>query len=82
MTRDEFADLAVGHLEEIAAFVRRHAASAADADDAVQTTYARAFSSWSDLRDPRSCRAWLFRIARNVLLDVARAEAFPIPHGQ
>lgn len=75
MTRDEFETLALSHLEEITAFARRICRTAWDADDLIQDTYERAFDHWSDLRDPGRCRAWLFRIARNLHLDRARAVA-------
>lgn len=73
MTRDEFDELAMGHLEEVTAFARRLAHNPADSDDLVQGTYERAFESWRDLKDPAGCRAWLFRIARNLFLDRWRA---------
>jgi RNA polymerase sigma-70 factor (ECF subfamily) len=66
LTREDFATLALGYLEEVTAFARRLSRNAADADDLVQGTFERAFRSWRDLREPGSCRAWLFRIARNL----------------
>lgn len=75
MTREEFSDLALSYLEEIAAFARRLTGNSADADDLVQATFERAFGSWRKLRDPAACRAWLFRIARNLFLDGRRAMA-------
>ncbi len=73
MTREEFATLALSYLEELTAFAARLARNAADADDLVQATYERAFRSWPSLREARACRAWLFRIARNLHLDRKRA---------
>lgn len=73
MTREEFADLVLSCLEELTAFASRLTRNAADADDLVQATYERAFRSWQTLREPRACRAWLFRIARNFYLDRWRA---------
>jgi RNA polymerase sigma-70 factor (ECF subfamily) len=75
VTREEFSDLALSSLEEIAAFARRLTGNSADADDLVQATFERAFESWRRLRDPAACRAWLFRIARNLFLDGRRASA-------
>ncbi len=75
MTREEFSDLALSHLEEIAAFARRLTGSVADADDLVQATFERAFASWRKLRNPAACRPWLFRIARNLFVDGKRAAA-------
>ncbi len=73
MTREEFATLALGYLEELTAFTSRLARNAADADDLVQATDERAFRSWQSLREARACRAWLFRIARNLHVDRKRA---------
>ncbi len=75
MTREEFGALALGYLEEIAAFARRLTGNTADADDLVQATFERAFGSWRELREPAACRAWLFRIARNLFVDGKRAAA-------
>jgi DNA-directed RNA polymerase specialized sigma24 family protein len=38
VTREEFSDLALSYLEEIAAFARRLTGNTADADDLVQAT--------------------------------------------
>lgn len=72
MSQDEFADLVLGHLDEVASFLRRRTSTAADADDLAQETFARAFRSWRQLRDRGGCRAWLFRIARNLLAERRR----------
>ncbi len=73
LTRDEFAKLALRYLPELAAFAHQLCDSAADGDDLLQATYEQAFRSWKSLRDPASCRAWLFRIARNRRIDSLRA---------
>jgi RNA polymerase sigma-70 factor (ECF subfamily) len=75
MTRDEFSALAVSYLGEVTAYARRLSRNLSDADDLTQDTYARAFQHWRELRDRRSCRAWLFRIARNMYIDRSRAAA-------
>ena len=75
MSREDFASLALGYLEEVTAFARRLSRNAADADDLVQGTFERAFRSWRDLREPGACRAWLFRIARNLHLNRQRSAA-------
>jgi RNA polymerase sigma-70 factor, ECF subfamily len=72
---EEFNALALSYLEEIAAFARRLTGNDADADDLVQAVFERAFRSWRELREPAACRAWLFRIARNLFLDGRRASA-------
>ena len=75
VTREEFASLAVTYLAEVTAYARRLTRSRSDADDLVQDTYDRAFGHWHELRERRSCRAWLFRIARNLFTDHARSVA-------
>lgn len=75
MTRDEFASLALSYLEEVTAYARRLARSAWDADDLVQAAFEQAFRSWDDLAEPARCRAWLFRIARNLHIDRVRKSA-------
>lgn len=73
LTRDEFADLALRSLPDLAAFTRRLSDSAADGDDLLQATYEQAFRSWRSLRSAAACRAWLFRIARNLRTDSLRS---------
>jgi RNA polymerase sigma-70 factor (ECF subfamily) len=75
LRREEFASLALGYLDQVTAFARRLSRNAADADDLVQGTFERAFRSWRDLRQPGACRAWLFRIARNLHLNRQRSAA-------
>jgi RNA polymerase sigma-70 factor, ECF subfamily len=74
VNRAEFAELALGYLDEVAAFARRLTSNAADADDLVQITFERAFRAWSTLRERGACRTWLFRIARNAYLNQRRTE--------
>jgi RNA polymerase sigma-70 factor (ECF subfamily) len=74
VNREEFADLALGYLDELTAFARRLTSNVADADDLVQTTFERAFRAWSTLREAKACRPWLFRIARNAFLNERRAQ--------
>lgn len=73
MTREEFENLTLSYIEEISAFARRLCRTAWDADELIQDTYERAFDCWSDLREPGRCRAWMFRIARNLHLDRGRS---------
>jgi RNA polymerase sigma-70 factor (ECF subfamily) len=74
LTRDEFADLTLRYLPDLAAFTRRLSDSAADGDDLLQATYELAFRSWQSLREGAACRAWLFRIARNLRTDSLRSQ--------
>jgi RNA polymerase sigma-70 factor (ECF subfamily) len=75
MTREEFANLAMSYLQEITAYARRLCRSAWDADDLVQAAFEQAFRNAQDLREPARCRAWLFRITRNLHIDRVRASS-------
>ena len=73
MTQNDFAELALSYVPDVAAYTRRLSRTEWDADDLLQSAYERAFRSWRQLRERRQCRAWLFRIARNLHRDGARA---------
>src|SRR5215472_3830008 len=63
-----FEELALPHL----AALYRGARSLSDeqtADDLVQETYLRAWKYFSSFDPATNCRAWLFRILRNVWAD-------------
>jgi len=61
------------HARELREFVQRRAGALASADDVVQQVAARALDRAAQLHAPERGRAWLFRIARNVLADELRA---------
>jgi RNA polymerase sigma-70 factor (ECF subfamily) len=75
VTREEFTDLVLSYLGEVTAYARRLSRSEWDADDLVQAAFEQAFRGWKALRDPALCRAWLFRIARNLHIDRGRTLA-------
>lgn len=52
--------------------------SASDAEDAVQDTLLRAWSHQEHLRDMGAQRAWLYRIATRVCLDMVRTRKRPV----
>ena len=54
---------------------RRLVPHPADAEDAVQDTFIRAWQHTAGLRDPAAHRAWVCRIARHVCADRARGPA-------
>jgi RNA polymerase sigma-70 factor, ECF subfamily len=63
--------------------VERHAAAIArfvgtlgeyDAEEVVQDTFVRAFSSFESFRGESSLRTWLFTVARRLVLDRRRAQ--------
>ncbi len=59
------------HESEILAFLKRRLPRE-DAEDLCQETFARAVAAGDALRDPGRVRAYLFRIARNLLVNHLR----------
>ena len=56
-------------------FVRRRVASAEDAEDIVQTVFARIHAHRAELTETQSVSGWVHRIARNAITDHHRANA-------
>jgi RNA polymerase sigma-70 factor (TIGR02960 family) len=76
-----FAALAERHRRELHVHCYRMLASFDEADDAVQETYLRAWRS-RDTFDGSALRAWLYRIATNVCVDMQRRSARHARHAQ
>src|SRR6185437_10649783 len=67
-----FAALAEPHRAELRAYCYRMLGSAADAEDAVQNAMLRAWRSVAKFEGRSSVRSWLYSIATNTALDLAR----------
>jgi RNA polymerase sigma-70 factor, ECF subfamily len=62
------------HARALHSYVERFCPDQASADDIVQETYIRAWRHLQQLSaDDRPIRPWLFRVARNLLIDADRA---------
>jgi RNA polymerase sigma-70 factor (ECF subfamily) len=62
------------HAKALHGYVEKFCPDRASADDIVQETFIRAWRHLPQLRaDDRPVRPWLFRVARNLLIDASRA---------
>lgn len=66
-----FEALVLPHLDRLLAFSQRRTESRADAEDAVQEAFVRAWLGFGELRDETKARPWLYRILRTVLSDAS-----------
>jgi RNA polymerase sigma-70 factor (ECF subfamily) len=67
-----FAELTERYRRELHVHCYRMLASFDEADDAVQETFLRAWRSRASFRGDTLFRAWLYRIATNVCIDIQR----------
>jgi RNA polymerase sigma-70 factor (TIGR02960 family) len=74
-----FQALAARHRRELHVHCYRMLASFDEAEDAVQETLLRAWRARDSFTGDTLARAWLYRIATNVCLDVLRSRARRVP---
>lgn len=67
----QFEQVAIPHLADVYRFARQ-LSDEESAQDLVQETYLRAWKYFDSFRPETNCRAWLFRILRNVWNDKFR----------
>lgn len=71
--RSAVSKLAVLHHGALFGYCRRRLGADAEAEDALQETFLRAYKYYGSLDQSRDARKWLFGIAHNVCVEVARA---------
>ncbi|HZD02592.1 MAG TPA: RNA polymerase subunit sigma-70 [Actinomycetes bacterium] len=75
MTEKDFAVLAERHRRELHVHCYRMLGSFDEAEDAVQETFLRAWRNRASFEGDTLFRAWLYRIATNVCLDMIRSRS-------
>ena len=68
----DFETEALGHLDRLYAAALRMTRNAADAEDIVQDTYAKAFAAQDSFTPGTNLRAWLYRILTNTFINSYR----------
>jgi RNA polymerase sigma-70 factor (ECF subfamily) len=66
--KKRFKELTYPHLEFLFNVALKYSGAKYDAEDLVQETMYSAYTKFQQLRDDKSCRAWLFTILRNHFL--------------
>jgi RNA polymerase sigma-70 factor (ECF subfamily) len=72
MDSEEFSELAAAHFAELRAHCYRMLGSVQDAEDAVQDALVRAWKATDRFEGRGPVRSWLYSIATNAALDIAR----------
>jgi RNA polymerase sigma-70 factor (ECF subfamily) len=78
---DEFQHLTDPYQHELLVHSYRFLGSLDDAEDALQETLLRAWRKWDTLKSPGALRAWLYKIATHVSLDMLdhrKARSMPV----
>lgn len=62
------------HRSALHAFIRQRVSVPSDADDLLQDVFVRVHERIGTLRDEESLKAWIYRIARNAIVDHSRTK--------
>ncbi len=62
----------LAHREKFVSFVQKRIASPADAEDIVQSAFARTVAKADSINDEESIVAWFYRVLRNAIIDYYR----------
>lgn len=71
MTKQEIYEI---HHQEIYYFLLKKMKDSDDAKNILQNTFLKAFENYGQVRDEKKIKSWLFRIARNEMLDYYKRE--------
>lgn len=69
---ERFERDALGYLDQIYRAALRMTRNPTDAEDVVQDTYAKAFSSFAQFKEGTNLKAWLYRIMTNTYINLYR----------
>lgn len=73
-----FEDEALPHLDALFRYAMRLTRNEKDAEDLVQDTFVRGLRYWEKYEEGTNCKAWLFRIMKNLFLTkVGKAKRDP-----
>ena len=74
-TQERFEREALPHLDAVYRFAMALTRDPAEADDLVQETYLKALRAFDTFREGTNCKAWLFKILRNTLINRLRSDS-------
>jgi RNA polymerase sigma-70 factor (ECF subfamily) len=66
---EDFQNEAMPHLDALYRYALRLTRNEKDAEDLLQDTFLRAFRFWGNYQKGTNCKAWLFRIMKNLFLN-------------
>lgn len=67
--KEDFENEAMPHINLLQNYAYRMCGNRLDADDLVQETYLRAFRFFNKFEKGTNCKAWLFRIMKNLFIN-------------
>jgi RNA polymerase sigma-70 factor (ECF subfamily) len=70
--KNQFNEIALSHFNALYCFALSITGDSANAEDLVQETYLRAYRKFDQFEFGTSCKAWMFRIMRNIAIDQIR----------
>lgn len=73
MTKEEFVELYLANNDLLVGFIQKRGVPVADSEDVAQEVWLKCYRSLGALRDRKNFHAWLFRVARNQVIDFFRS---------